>query len=105
MTVTALEEAGYKVIEAASGGEALRLLPAGIAFGALLTDIRLRGANGGEAATPYRERFPDLPVLYVIGYAGRMRSVPGEIIISEPYRIGSGNRRPGNMGSLRESPF
>ena len=59
-TVTALEEARYKVIEAASGG---------------------------EAATTYRERFPDLPVLYVIGYAGRMRSVPGEIIISEPYKM------------------
>ena len=68
-------------------GEALRLLQAGITVDALLTDIRLPEANGGEAATAYHERFPDLPVLYMTGYAERMRSVPGEIIISEPGRM------------------
>ena len=68
-------------------GEALRLLQAGITVDALLTDIRLPEANGWEAATAYHERFPDLPVLYMTGYAERMRSVPGEIIISEPGRM------------------
>ncbi|WP_407666836.1 response regulator [Microvirga roseola] len=87
MTVTALEEAGYEVIEATSGGEALRLLQAGITVDALMTDIRLPKANGGEAARAYRKRFPGLPVLYVPGYAKQMQPVPGETIISESYRI------------------
>lgn len=38
-------------------------------------------------ARAYRERFPDLPVVYVKGYAQQMRSAPREIIISEFYRI------------------
>jgi hypothetical protein len=54
---------------------------------ALLTDIRLPKANGGEAARVDRKSFLGLPVPYVPGYAKQMQSVPGEIIISEPYRI------------------
>ena len=46
MAVAGLEDAGFEVIEAATGGDALRLLHAGIALDALLTDIRLPGANG-----------------------------------------------------------
>jgi len=85
--MTGLEDAGYEAIEAASGGEALRLLHAGIAVDALLTDIRMPEANGWEVARAYRERFPDLPVLYVTGYAEQMQPVPGGIIISKPYRM------------------
>jgi hypothetical protein len=35
----------------------------------------------------YRERFPDLPVLYVTGYAEQMQPVPCGIILSKPYRM------------------
>jgi CheY-like chemotaxis protein len=50
MAVTGLEDAGYEAIEAASGGEALRLLHAGIAVDALLTDVRMPEVNGWEVA-------------------------------------------------------
>jgi CheY-like chemotaxis protein len=87
MAVTELEEAGYEVTEAACGGEALRLLQAGIAVDALLTDIRMPEANGWTVARAYRERFPDLPVLYVTGYAEQMQPVAGGIIVSKSYRM------------------
>jgi CheY-like chemotaxis protein len=87
MAVAGLEDAGYEVIEAGNGGDALRLLQTGIAVDALLTDIRLPGADGWVVARAYRERFPDLPVLYVTGYAEQMQPVPGGIIISKPYRM------------------
>jgi CheY-like chemotaxis protein len=87
MAVAGLEDAGYEVMEAATGGQALRLLQAGIAVDALLTDIRMPEANGWEVAKAYRERFPDLPVLYVTGYAEQMQPVPGGIIISKPYKL------------------
>jgi CheY-like chemotaxis protein len=87
MAVTGLEDAGYEVIDTASGSEALMLLEAWITLDALLTDIRLPGANGWVVAKAYRERFPDLPVLYVTGYAEQMQPVPGGIIISKPYRM------------------
>ena len=38
-------------------------------------------------AKAYRERFPDLPVLYVTGSAERMQPVPGGIILAKPYRL------------------
>jgi hypothetical protein len=38
-------------------------------------------------ARAYRERFPDLPVLYVTGYAEQMQPVPGGIVLSKPYRM------------------
>ncbi|ANY82889.1 hypothetical protein BB934_32185 (plasmid) [Microvirga ossetica] len=78
---------GFEVTEAASGGQALGLLQAGIAVDVLLTDIRLPGADGWTVAKAYRERFPDLPVLYVTGYAERMQPVPGGIILSKPYKM------------------
>ena len=87
MAVAGLEDAGYVVTEAASGGGALRLLQAGIAVDALLTDIRMPEANCWEVARAYRERFPDLPVLYVTGHAEQMQPVPGGVILSKPYRM------------------
>jgi CheY-like chemotaxis protein len=87
MAVTELEDAGYQVMEAASGGQALRLLQTGIAVDVLLTDIRLPEANGWEVARAYRERFPELPVLYVTGYAEQMQPVAGGVILSKPYKM------------------
>jgi CheY-like chemotaxis protein len=86
MSVAGLAEFGFEVTEAASG-QALALLQAGIAVDVLLTDIRLPGADGWTVAKAYRERFPDLPVLYVTGYAERMQPVPGGIILSKPYKM------------------
>jgi CheY-like chemotaxis protein len=87
MAVSELEYAGYEVMEAETGGQALRLLQAGIAVDVLLTDVRLPEANGWEVAQAYRERFPDLPVLYVTGYAEQMQPVRGGIILSKPYKM------------------
>lgn len=84
MAAAGLEGAGFEVIEAANGGEALRFLQAGTAVGALLTDIRLPGANGRAVARAYRERFSDLPVLYVTGYAEQMKPVLRGITLSKP---------------------
>ena len=87
MAVAGLEEAGFELLGAASGDDALRLLQTGFILDALLTDVRLPGANGWAVARAYRERFPDLPVLYVTGYAEQMQPVPGGIILSKPYRM------------------
>jgi CheY-like chemotaxis protein len=87
MAVTQLEDAGFEVIEAANGGQALTLLQTGITVDALMTDIRMPEANGWEVAKAYRERFPDLPVIYVTGYVEQMQPVPGGIIISKPYKL------------------
>jgi CheY-like chemotaxis protein len=50
MAVAGSEEAGFEVMDAGSGEEALRLLQAGITLDAVLTDVRLPGANGWAVA-------------------------------------------------------
>jgi hypothetical protein len=47
----------------------------------------MQGGNGWVATRAYRERFPDLSVLYATGYAVQMQPVPGGIIIARPYRM------------------
>ena len=86
MAVTGLEEAGYEVIEAASGGSS-EASANWVCPRCPADRLRLPEANGWEVAKAYRERFPDLPVLYVTGYAEQMQPVPGGIILSKPYRM------------------
>lgn len=87
MAVAELEEAGHQVMEAATGGQALRLLQTGISIDVLLTDIRMPEANGWEVARAYRQRFPDLPVVYVTGYAEQVQPVTRGIILTKPYKM------------------
>ena len=61
MAVAGLEDAGFEVIEAASGGEALELLQAGITLDALLTDIRLPEPMAGRWPGPTASAFPICP--------------------------------------------
>ncbi len=44
-------------------------------------------ANGWVVARAYRQRFPDLPVLYVTGYAEQIQPVTVGVILSKPYRM------------------
>lgn len=38
-------------------------------------------------ARAFRERFQDLPVVYVTGYAEQMQPVTGGVILSKPYSM------------------
>ena len=83
-----LTEAGYHVLEAADGDEALAHLAAGHDLTLLLTDIRLPGAHDGWAvAAAARANRPDLPVIYITGYSEReVQPVPGGILFRKPFR-------------------
>jgi signal transduction histidine kinase/CheY-like chemotaxis protein len=66
----ALEMRGYRVLEAATGGQALRLAEqAGRPVQLLLTDVIMPGMSGRELAEVLRQRDPGLKVLFVSGYA------------------------------------
>ena len=68
---TALTRAGYTVVEARNGEEALKLFdenPSSIDL--LLTDMRMPFMGGAELATQLRTRRGTLKLLCISGYAG-----------------------------------
>jgi CheY-like chemotaxis protein len=66
--VEALEEAGYDVVEAASGDHAAKELDGPDGFRVLLTDLHMPGTLDGFAlARRAREKDPNIAVLYMTG--------------------------------------
>jgi PAS domain S-box-containing protein len=70
LAVRILEQAGYRTVAAADGAEAVRLVASSPEpFDLLLTDLVMPGMNGRELALRLRQDRPDLPVVFMSGYA------------------------------------
>lgn len=70
VAVDVLEELGYSVLEADDAPSALRILSSRHDIDLLVTDVGLpNGMNGRQLADAVRADRPDLPVLFVTGYA------------------------------------
>jgi len=67
--VHALTMLGYRVLEAADGITALKLLESDPRVTVLLTDVGLPGLNGRQLADQAHSRRPALKVLFTTGYA------------------------------------
>jgi signal transduction histidine kinase len=73
ITARILRRSGYSVVAAASGPEALALIP-GREFDVLLTDLVMPQIPGMELAKRIRETHPGVAVLFMSGYS---QDVPG----------------------------
>jgi CheY-like chemotaxis protein len=95
LAVEALEELGYRVLEAEDGHVALKLLEREPGVRLLFTDVGLPGGlNGRQLADQARQRWPSLKVLFTTGYARNAivhhgRLDPGVELIGKPFQIGS----------------
>jgi len=85
----AFERAGWIVIEAGSGEEAIALLAEAAPIGLLVTDVRLPGPmTGWDVAENYRARLPGLPVLYASANPPiAARQVSGSLFFEKPSRM------------------
>lgn len=83
-----LTDAGFSVVEAASGPEAIALLAGGLMADALFTDILLGGgADGFDVALAFSEAHPGKPVIYASGFAAdEPRRVRSSLFFPKPYR-------------------
>ncbi|MBU1329246.1 MAG: response regulator [Gammaproteobacteria bacterium] len=64
-----LTELGYDTLDAAEPGVAIEHLGSNVAIDLLISDVGLPGMNGRQLAEIARQHRPDLPVLFITGYA------------------------------------
>ena len=90
--VGALEELGYRALEAPNGQIALDILGREPAIGLLLTDVGLPGMDGRKLAEAARRLRPELRVLFMTGFA-RNAIVhngvldPGVSFVAKPFTV------------------
>jgi len=103
--VEALREAGYDVIHASTGEEALAWCKRQAAD-VLFTDIRLPGkVDGWQIAEHCSEHDPDLPVIYATGFSPvEARPVPGSLSLQKPYHPDEIVKAVGQLGRGRGAP-
>jgi len=93
LVVEILEDLGYRVLQAADGHEAVKVLQSGEPVSLLITDVGLPGGmNGRQLADAARQRDPHLHVLFITGYAetvvmGKGQLEPGMRIVTKPFSI------------------
>ncbi len=91
LAVTFLTSLGYRVLQAADGPTALRLLEGDEAIDLLFADLVLAGAlSGADVAAEARRRRPALKVLFTSGYPRETivhdgRLDPGARLLAKPY--------------------
>jgi CheY-like chemotaxis protein len=68
MSVDALTDLGYTVLDSDSGAGALRILDRGAVVKLLFTDVVMPEMNGKKLADEALRRRPDLKVLFTTGY-------------------------------------
>jgi CheY-like chemotaxis protein len=86
--VSCLQEAGYAVVEAATGEEAIALCHAGAPIDLVFTDVNLGGhASGWDVAECFRTVRPDVPVVYTSGRSlDAGRCIADGSFVAKPYR-------------------
>ncbi len=77
---------GYKVVSAASGPSALRILEFGETVDLLFTDLVMpEGMSGDKLAEAARRLRPGLRVLFTTGYAAELSGHDGQHLLRKPY--------------------
>jgi signal transduction histidine kinase/ActR/RegA family two-component response regulator len=85
-----LQEGGFRVLEAASGREALQLLAkTGMRPDLLMTDLVMPDMGGAALAELVVTAHPGLPVIYMTGYAGQKldRKAPAGALLEKPFAL------------------
>jgi len=106
VTAEMLREAGFVVVTAADGVQALALLRQGEPVDVLFSDIVMPGGmNGVELAQEARRLRPALPVLLATGYPGQSldRELHGFEMLAKPYDQALLVRRMAELTAATES--
>jgi two-component system, cell cycle sensor histidine kinase and response regulator CckA len=87
----ALSRQGYKVVTARDGEEGLEAVEAGGQFDLVLSDVVMPSMDGPAMAREIRKLVPDLPVLFMSGYAEeqlrRQIDIENVYFIAKPFSV------------------
>lgn len=92
LIVDVLKELGYTPIEASDAASAAPIIGSDTAISLLISDVGLPGMSGRELANVAREKRPNLPVLFITGYAANA-AIRAEFLgdcmdlISKPFQL------------------
>ena len=92
LVTVVLEELGYRVEVVGDADQAIPLLASSRPFDLLVTDVGLPGLNGRQLAEIARQSRPQLPVLFMTGYAEKAQEraaflEPGMSMIAKPFLL------------------
>jgi CheY-like chemotaxis protein len=93
LAVDALEELGYRTIEATNAKTAREIVARNPALAFAVIDIGLPDGRGDALALELRKSNPDLPIVIATGYDGAhldeaLRKQPRTAVLNKPYDIG-----------------
>ncbi|MDX9873700.1 MAG: response regulator [Spongiibacteraceae bacterium] len=110
LVLAVLNELGYRAWEAEDAEAALQLLRREPRIDLLITDVGLPGVNGRQLAEMARRAQPDLPVLFMTGYAEGAALRPGVLapgmdLITKPFDLEALAQRIRLMSARNASPL
>lgn len=85
-----LTDAGFDVVEAADGSQAINILNRLDKLNVLITDVQMPGlVDGNEVASRAKTLYPDLPVVYVSGSPESLTNEIGshDTFLGKPFRL------------------
>jgi len=84
VTLQMLQSLGYTVKQAGSGLQALEMLGPDVDL--VLTDFAMPGMTGSELATLVHHKYPDMPILFLTGYADiDVLGLEGSSVVQKPF--------------------
>ncbi|OWY30666.1 hybrid sensor histidine kinase/response regulator [Herbaspirillum robiniae] len=103
VAVEVLQDLGYHVLEAEDGASAVKVMGAHPEIDLLITDVGLpNGMNGRQLADAVRVQRPELPVLFITGYAENAVLNHGHLergmqVLTKPFAAEALGRRVGEL--------
>ena len=102
-----LKELSYKTFEAGSADAALPILRSSRNLDLMISDVGLPGMNGRQLAEIAREHRPDLPILFITGYAENAAIRAGFLgtnmeMITKPFAIENLSAKIAGMVGIRQ---
>ncbi len=103
VTASFLRELGCEVLEASSGAGALATLNGATDVDFAVIDFAMPGMNGRELADELKQRRPNLPLLFITGYADltELGDVQDDLILMKPFTNDDLRRRLHQMAAGR----